>query len=64
MGLHILGTGSYTPARELTNDDFTKFIETNDEWIRTRTGISSRRVSEGEPTWYMGAEAAKAATKR
>ena len=61
MGLHILGTGSYTPARELTNDDFTKFIETNDEWIRTRTGISSRRVSEGEPTWYMGAEAAKAA---
>lgn len=61
MGLSILGTGSYTPERKLTNDDFTKFIETNDEWIRTRTGISSRRVADGEPTWYMGAQAAKAA---
>lgn len=61
MGLHILGTGSYAPERTLTNDDFTKFIETNDEWIRTRTGISTRRIADGEPTWYMGAQAAKSA---
>lgn len=61
MGLHILGTGSYTPERTLTNEDFTKFIETNDEWIRTRTGINTRHVADGEPTWYMGAHAAQAA---
>ncbi len=61
MGLHILGTGSYTPEYALTNEDLTKFIETNDEWIRTRTGISERRIADGEPTWYMGAQAAKAA---
>ena len=59
MGLHILGTGSYAPEGTLTNEDFTRFIETNDEWIRTRTGISERRVATGEPTWYMGAQAAK-----
>ena len=61
MGLHILGTGSFTPDGTLTNEDLTKFIETNDEWIRTRTGISVRHVATGEPTWYMGAEAAKSA---
>lgn len=61
MGLHILGTGSYTPECTLTNEDFKKFIETNDEWIRTRTGIRNRHVANGEPTWYMGAQAAKAA---
>ncbi len=61
MGLHILGTGSYTPEKKLTNDDFKEFIETNDEWIRTRTGISSRNIATGEPVWYMGAQSAKAA---
>lgn len=61
MGLHILGTGSFAPEKTLTNEDFTRFIETNDEWIRTRTGISVRRVASGEPTWYMGAQAAKSA---
>jgi len=61
MGLHILGTGSFKPDGMLTNEDLTKFIETNDEWIRTRTGISVRHVATGEPTWYMGAEAAKSA---
>ena len=64
MGLHILGTGSYMPEKILTNDDYKEFIETNDEWIRTRTGISSRHIATGEPTWYMGAEAAKEAMIR
>ena len=63
MGLHILGTGSYMPEKILTNDDYKEFIETNDEWIRTRTGISSRHIATGEPTWYMGAEAAKEAIR-
>lgn len=61
MGIHILGTGSYTPPCTLTNADLAEMVETNDEWIRTRTGISVRHVSDGEPTWYMGAEAAKQA---
>ncbi len=61
MGLHILGTGSFSPEGKLTNDGLTQFIETNDEWIRTRTGISERCVAIGEPTWYMGAQAAKSA---
>lgn len=61
MGIHILGTGSYTPPCTLTNADLAEMVDTNDEWIRTRTGISVRHVSDGEPTWYMGAEAAKQA---
>ena len=59
MGIRVLGTGSYTPAFQVTNEDMAKIVETNDEWIRTRTGIGTRHISDGEPTWYMGAEAAK-----
>ena len=58
MGIHILGTGSYTPAFQVTNADMAKIVETNDEWIRTRTVIQSRHIADGEPTWYMGAQAA------
>ena len=61
MGIHILGTGSYTPPCTLTNADLSEMVETNDEWIRTRTGISVRHVSDGEPTWYMGVQAAQQA---
>ncbi len=53
MGIHVLGTGSYTPAFQVTNEDMAKIVETNDEWIRTRTGIGTRHISDGEPTWYM-----------
>lgn len=58
MGINILGMGRYVPEQVLTNDDFTRFIETNDEWIRTRTGIVSRPMAGWEPTWYMGKQAA------
>ena len=61
MGIHILGTGSYTPPCTLTNADLSEMVEANDEWIRTRTGISVRHVSDGEPTWYMGVQAAQQA---
>ncbi len=64
IGINILGTGGYKPALEITNDDMAKIVETNDEWIRTRTGISRRCLSNGEPTWYMGAQAAKQAIER
>ena len=61
MGIKILSTGSYRPLLTVTNDDLVKCVDTNDEWIRTRTGISERRMTNGEPTWYMGAEAARKA---
>lgn len=41
----ILGSGMYVPDRILTNDDLEKIVDTNDEWIRTRTGIAERRVA-------------------
>jgi len=41
----IIGTGSCAPARVLTNHELERMVETSDEWIRTRTGISERRVS-------------------
>lgn len=47
----IIGCGHYLPAKVLTNDDLSKMVDTNDEWISTRTGIRSRHiVSEGELT--------------
>ena len=45
------------PEQKLSNDDFKKFIDTNDEWIRTRTGIVERHMAGWEPTWYMGKQA-------
>jgi len=41
----IIGTGSYVPTKVLTNADLQKMVETSDEWIRTRTGISERRIA-------------------
>ena len=64
MGINILGTGKYVPEQILTNDDFTRFVDTNDEWISTRTGIRERRMAGWEPTWYMGKEAARAAIEK
>lgn len=57
-GIRIAGTGHYVPPMKLTNNDLAKLVETNDEWIRTRTGISTRHISTDEPTWYLGWKAA------
>jgi len=56
----ISGVGEHRPARVLSNDDLAaKGLDTTDEWIRTRTGISSRRVAaETESVITMGADAA------
>jgi 3-oxoacyl-[acyl-carrier-protein] synthase III len=55
----ITGIGGYVPEDKLTNFDLEKMVETNDEWIRTRTGISERRIlkGEGKATSDMGAPA-------
>lgn len=60
-GIKLLGTGSYFPETVVNNEDFTKIVDTSDEWITKRTGIKERRLSKGEPTWYMGVEAGKKA---
>ena len=41
----IVGTGSYVPENVMTNRDFEKFVDTNDEWITSRTGIRERRIA-------------------
>lgn len=60
-GVILKGTGSYLPAKAVTNGDLAKIVETSDEWITERTGIRERRFSEGEPTWFMAREAAQKA---
>ncbi len=62
-GIQIAGTGMYAPPQVVTNDDFSKFLDTSDEWISSRTGIRQRHISSGEPTWYMGVEAARQAVE-
>ena len=58
----IIGTGSYLPKNIVTNDELAKTIDTNDEWIFSRTGIKQRHVvAEGEYTSDMAFEAAKGA---
>ena len=47
-GSRILGMGHYVPERVVTNDDLSQWMETSDEWIRQRTGISQRRWVEGD----------------
>ncbi len=42
---HIIGTGSSAPEKKLTNADLEAIVDTNDEWITTRTGIKERRIS-------------------
>jgi 3-oxoacyl-[acyl-carrier-protein] synthase-3 len=56
----IVGTGSYAPAKVLSNADLMKLVDTSDEWIVQRTGVRERRmVGEGETPSTMGIAAAK-----
>lgn len=61
QGIRIRGIGRYVPEMIATNEDFTKIVETSDEWITQRTGIKTRHITNGEPTYYLGAMAAKEA---
>ncbi|PID41224.1 MAG: 3-oxoacyl-ACP synthase [Proteobacteria bacterium] len=59
MGTIILGTGACVPEKELTNFDLEKIVDTSDTWIRTRTGIESRRIAgAGEHACHLAAAAA------
>lgn len=63
MRAKIIGTGSYLPHKIATNDDLANIVDTNDEWIQSRTGIRQRHLvsSEAETTTFMATEAAKRA---
>jgi len=60
LAAKITGVAGYVPPRVLTNADLEKMVETNDEWIRTRTGIRERHiVDNGTATSHLATEAAK-----
>ncbi len=57
----ITGVGGYIPDYILTNEELETMVDTNDEWIRSRTGIEERRIlkGEGKGTSFMAVEAVK-----
>lgn len=61
MAIRIVATGSYTPEKILTNADLEKMVDTNDQWILERTGISERHIAPKEMS--TGDMALKAAEK-
>ncbi len=61
MNAHIIGTGSFLPEKVVTNFDLAERMETNDEWIVSRTGIRQRHIAVEESTAGMAAEAARRA---
>jgi 3-oxoacyl-[acyl-carrier-protein] synthase-3 len=61
----IRGVGAHLPKRVLTNDDLARIVDTSDEWIKERTGISERHIAEeGEFTSDMGIAACRQALVR
>ena len=61
----ISAVSHYVPEKILTNHDLEQMVDTTDEWIRTRTGISERRILEdGKATSDMAAEAVKRLCKQ
>lgn len=64
MPTQIISTGSFLPKLVVSNDDLSKFLDTSDEWITTRSGIKTRHIATNETTSSLGAEAAKIALKK
>jgi 3-oxoacyl-[acyl-carrier-protein] synthase-3 len=63
--MEVAGTGRYLPERIVTNLELERLVDTNDEWIRERTGIRERRISDPEMgAAEMGAAAARIAMER
>ena len=61
MGFCVLGTGSALPERAVTNDELSEFLDTSDEWISQRTGISERRLCTTETLDDLAVAASRAA---
>nr|WP_314467231.1 beta-ketoacyl-ACP synthase III [uncultured Campylobacter sp.] len=60
----LISIAAYAPSKILTNFDLEKMVETNDEWIVKRTGISQRRIAQDEDTSDLGTKAAQIALER
>ncbi|GAB2941829.1 ketoacyl-ACP synthase III [Micromonospora polyrhachis] len=58
MGSRIVSLGHYQPSRVVTNDEIAQLVDTNDEWIRDRVGIVTRRIADGETVSDMATAAA------
>jgi 3-oxoacyl-[acyl-carrier-protein] synthase-3 len=61
MNFTITGTGSALPKKVVVNDDLSEIVDTSDEWIKKRTGISSRRILSDETLTDIACKAAEAA---
>ena len=61
MAFHVMGTGSALPKRVVTNDDLSQFLDTDDAWISTRTGIKTRPVCSDETLLDLAVQAARRA---
>ena len=64
LGIKIIATGRAVPKKKITNFDFEKIVETNDEWIYTRTGIKSRYLCREESCNSLAVEAAREALNK
>ncbi len=60
---HIVGWGKYVPTKVLTNDDLAKMVDTNDTWIRERSGIGERHIASKDTTASMALYAAQEAVE-
>ncbi len=58
---HICGTGAYAPSKVIDNQELSKLVDTNDEWIQERTGIRKRHFADVDDTVSMAVKAARRA---
>lgn len=63
MAARIIGTGSYYPSEVVNNNFLSNIVDTNDEWISSRTGIKERRITKGEGTSILATKASIEAIK-
>ncbi len=64
MGLKIISTGTAVPKNSVSNAQLSEMMDTNDEWISSRTGIKSRHISTGEDLTSLCEEASTKALKK
>lgn len=64
VGIKIVSTGRAVPSKVVTNDDLSKIVDTNDEWIYSKTGIKQRHYCEEEMNWEIALKAANTAIER
>ncbi len=60
----ICGTGAYVPAHVVDNHDLSRIVDTNDTWIRERTGVARRHIIENDTTVSMAVKAARQAIEQ